>query len=205
MDSIYNNLYNTEDIHVLVTADDDDDSMFDRNIITKIEGYRNAHVIFGRSKSKIDAVNRDMNILPDRMADWDIVVVMSDDMRFTFFGWDEIVRQQFSDHLDSLIHLPDNDAKDALATMYIAGRLFYERFKYIYNPIYKSLFCDNEIMEIAKQLDRYKYVDCPGVIMHLNPAYGHGKKDALFEKQQEIGWSVDQDTFIKRQAINFGL
>ncbi len=61
-------------------------------------------------------------------------------------------------------------------------------------------------MEIAKQLGKYEYVNCPGVFRHDNPAYGRGLvKDAMFLKQQELGWSVDQKTYYERKNINFGL
>lgn len=206
MESIYNNLYNTENFCVLVTADYDDTTMFNEETKNRILGYKNAHVIYGKSTSKVDAINRDMNILPEPMKDWDILVVMSDDMRFTFFGWDEIVRNEFSDNnFDKLIHFPENDAKEALAVMYIAGRVYYDRFAYIYHPEYKSLFCDNEVMEVSKILGTYQYVNFPGLFVHLNPAYGYIPKDEMFIKQQEIGWTIDQQTFIERKQRNFDI
>ncbi len=105
MDSLYNNLYDTENIGVLITCDTNDDSMFDRKVIDRINEYRNAHVIFGSSKSKIDAINRDMDILPEQFKDWDIIICFSDDQRMTFFGWDIVVRNAFEDgNLDKLIH-----------------------------------------------------------------------------------------------------
>ena len=200
LDSVYNNIAYLDYVSVLVSADEDDASMNNPKVIDRLKEYENLTVVFGTSNSKIEAVNRDM----DRAGEWDIVFVMSDDMRITFYGWDEVVRSQFP-HLDRLTHIPDQDAKEALATVYIAGKTFYERFGYIYNPIYKSLFCDNEIMEIAKHLGLYHYYNCPGVIVHENMAYGHQPKDEMFIQQQEIGWTVDQETYYKRKALNFGL
>lgn len=201
LDSIYRNMADRTSFHVSCTLDTDDPIMTDPDVIERIDSYENAMIAWGQSKSKIDAINRSMPPVP-----WDIVVVMSDDMQITFYGFDEIIRQQFADgDFDKLIHVPDNDAKSALATMYIAGRTFYNRWQYIYNPIYYSLFCDNEIQEIAQALGKYRYVDCPGMIFHGNPAYGHMPKDDMFLQQQEIGWSADQETYLKRKAINFGL
>lgn len=199
MDSIINNLANTKDFQILISADKDDPEM---TAITDCK-YPNSTIYYGESKSKVDAINRDVEFAEP---DWDIIVNMADDMRWIFYGFDDIIRQQFADgDLDKLIHIPDQDAKNLLATMYIAGRTYYERLNYIYNPIYSSLFCDNEAQAIAKYLGKYYYVDCPGILIHLNSAYGHLPKDDLFIEQQIIGYSTDMETFNKRQKINFGL
>jgi hypothetical protein len=199
LDSIVPLLYDKENYHISCTLDDDDMEMRNPEVINRINSYPNVSIAWGISGSKVDAINRD---LPDY---GDIIVVMSDDMRFTLFGFDEIIRHAFEgSDLDMLAHFPDQDAKDALATMYISGRKFYERFNYIYNPVYYSLFCDNEIQDIAKQLGKYKYFDTQ-MLVHLNGAYGHLERDALFDAQQKIGFTVDQETYIKRRATNFNL
>lgn len=198
-------MQDTENFHVACTFDTNDDSYCNNAMIEKIQAHQmiwpsKLSVVWGESTSKIHAVNRNM---PD--IDWDIVCVMSDDMILTFYGFDQIIRQAFEDSLDWLVHIPDNDAKNVLATMYIAGRDYYNRFGYIYHPSYKSLFCDNEAQEVAQKLGRYKYIDCPGLIFHANPAYGHQPKDEMFIKQQEIGWTVDQETYNQRKAKDFDL
>lgn len=202
LESIVNNLYDLENFEIQVTADADDPTMANQEIFQRITKYPNTHVLYGLSKSKINAVNRDMPLFQN----WDVVVVMSDDVRFTFYGFDQIIRQQFEDgDFDKYVHLLDQDAKHALSVIYIAGKEFVSRFGYLYNPIYKSLFCDNEVHEIAMKLGKYKLVDVPGLLLHLNPAYGHLPKDAMFLEQQSIGWSEDQETYNRRKAENFGL
>lgn len=202
MESIVNHIKDKENYWVVGTFDEDD-VMKDDWVVSLMNRYKNFTPIYGKSKSKVDAINRDM---PDIEYDWDIIICMSDDMRFSFTGFDYIVRAQFSDEdFDKLLHIPDNDAKSHLATMYIAGRKYYDRFKYIYNPEYSSLFCDNEAHEVAQKLGKYRYVDFPGIITHLNPAYGHLPKDEMFIRQQEIGWTKDQETYNRRRAENFGL
>lgn len=197
MESIVNNLANTKDYQILVSVDDNDPEM-QEDIY-----YDNTMVCYGESQSKVHAINRDIEYADP---DWKIIVNMADDMRWIFYGFDEIIRQQFADgDLDKLIHIPDQDAKNILATMYIAGRTYYDRLGYIYNPIYSSLFCDDEAQAIAKHLGKYHYVDCPGILIHLNSAYGHLPKDDLFIEQQKIGWSVDMQTFNERKAKNFDL
>lgn len=200
LNSIYQTAYEPESIFVLCTFDLDDKTMNTPHVIAELQNYQdyNLCAIYGESKSKIYAVNRDMDKIATDFtiaADWDILIVFSDDMRFDMRGWDEIVRCEFEKHgSDTLLHIPDQDTKDKLATMYIAGRRFYERFGYIYDPRFKSLWCDNLVMDIAQKLGKYKYLDMPNVISHLNPAYGYLQRDELFNQQQEF-WGEDEMTY----------
>jgi len=68
-----------------------------------------------------------------------------------------------------------------MCTMAIMGREYYLRDNYIYNPVYKSLFCDNEQMEVAKMRGRYKYIKTR-LFDHNNPMHGLAEKDALHMK-----------------------
>jgi hypothetical protein len=183
--------------------------MMNSYVYTKIVSeYNNIKVVYGKSDSKIDAINRDINQVADfwaEAADWDILVVHSDDMMMMMNGWDEIIRMEFiQSGLDTLLHLPDQDAKAALATMYIAGRIFYERFMYIYDPRFKSLWCDNLVQDIAIKLKKYRYVDIPHVISHLNPVYGHLERDELFDRQQ-ADWGEDENMYRQIKANGFEL
>jgi hypothetical protein len=201
LDSIYRNISDMDNFRVACTLDVDDESMHNAEVIDKIGKYRNVSIQWGTSESKVHAINRD---LPDY---GDIIVVYSDDMRTDFYGFDEIIRNAFKEHfpdLDGMIHLPDQDTKAILATMYIAGRPFYKRFGHIYPPQYKSLWCDNHMMAVAKILNRYAFIDCPGVVTHLLPAMGWIPKDEMFIRQQ-LDWDRDEAIFRENEANNFYL
>lgn len=201
MDSICNNVLHTDNFQISCTLDYDDASMNNEDVINRISRYPNTSIAWGKSDSKIHAVNRD---LPEY---GDIIVVYSDDMRTNFFGFDQIIRDAFALHfpdLDGLIHLPDQDTKDILATMYIAGRPFYNRLGHIYPPRYKSLWADNHIMEVAKILRKYGFIPCPGVVTHLLPAMGHLPRDEMFDRQQ-LDWDHDETIFKECKANNFYL
>lgn len=191
MDSIYGNLANKEDFHVACTLDSDDTAMQQGPVKDRLKTYSNHSVQWGTSKTKVEAINRDMPDYP-----FDIVVCMSDDMLFIKSGFDNMIRSDmessFPDY-DGLLHYPDQDAKSLLATMYIAGRKFYDRFGYIYNPGFKSLWCDNLVQDISQQLGKYKYID-NRIINHMNPAYGHNKPDELFINQQR-DWYHDEHLY----------
>lgn len=201
LDSLVNNISDKDYFHVSCTLDTDDLTMNNPETIERILSYPNTTIEWGYSKSKIHAVNRSMPKI-----DWNIIIVHSDDMIFNTFGFDTMIGVDMMNWFpdgDGLLHYPDQDAKDHLATMYIAGRKYYNRFDYIYHPSYKSLWCDNEVQDIAKQLGKYKYLGYQ-INLHLNPAYGHLEKDEMFNRQQDH-WNEDQANYEKRKANNFYL
>lgn len=206
MDSIYQYASDKTNLHVLVTCADYDETMNNPEMIAKIASYPNTTVIFGENTSKIQVINRDFD-KPGVWNDFDILICMSDDMRFNVFGFDDMIRVDMNAHfpnMDGLLHYPDQDAKEHLATMYIAGRYWFERRgRMIYHSSYKSLWCDNEEQDVAKICGKYKYCGYQ-INVHLNPAYGHLERDALFEKDQSY-WNEDEKNYYERKARNFDL
>jgi hypothetical protein len=198
-DSILNKIANREDYHILISVDKDDQSMFPLPVL---DG--NHTFVVGRSKNKIDAINRDINEFD---YDWDILINMSDDMIFTKKGFDDIIRAEFYNDFNQYVHYNDGNQKCNVCTMHIVGRNYYDRFKYIYHPDYISLWCDVENDIVAKQLGCYKYMgDNLKLFRHLHPAWGLAPQDALSIKTEDRAlWIADEITFNKRKRINFGL
>jgi hypothetical protein len=202
LDNIISNISDKDYFHISCTLDLDDVTMNNEQVKKRISSYQNVSVEWGYSKSKIDAINRSMPNI-----DWDILICMSDDMIFNIFGFDVMIGidmlQWFPDY-DGLLHYPDQDAKEYLATMYIAGRKWWEfRGKNIYHPSYKSLWCDNEEQKVAQLMNKYKYLGYQ-INVHLNPAYGHLPKDQMFLTQQ-ADWGDDERNFYERELRNFDI
>lgn len=207
MDTIYNLCEMPDHIRVMVTADIDDKTMFNDAVRDKIYSYPNAHVIYGTSENKIAACNRDLDILPEGFKDWGIICNFSDDMRWTMPKWDTHIRVDFNSvypQLDGYMAYKDPDTNGALSTLYIAGRKFVDKFGFIYDPVFVSLFADNLVEDCAKKMGKYHYTGYE-IYRHKNPAYNYSDmpKDAMFEEQQRIGWGVDQKTYY--QIINEGI
>jgi len=202
LNSIYENIADKDYFHVSCTLDSDDISMNNQEIIDRINSYENISIEWGKSASKIHAVNRQM---PD--INWDILICHSDDMRFNTYGFDQMIGVDMLTHFpdfDGILHYPDQDAKQMLATMYIAGRKWWEyRQRYIYHPGYLSVFCDNEEMEVAQKMGKYKYCGYQ-INIHLNPAYGHRQRDDMFNEQQGH-WPHDEKLYNQRKINNFYL
>lgn len=206
LDNILSNIHDKQNYSILVTLDSDDATMYNRDVMLQMKPYiENNKVIpvFGTSKSKIDAINRDM----DKVNDWDIVVVMSDDMEFTKYGFDNIIREKFSIHFpDTNGNLHFNDGfQNRVSTMTIMGKMFFESHynRKIYVEEYFSLFCDEEYSIVANKLNKMQYF--PDVIFnHKHPANGFGQHDELLKKTEGY-WEIDKTTFLRRQAANFYL
>lgn len=203
IDSIIDNLADKENYRIYTTFDVDDDKM---RPLPEIKG--NHTYIAGTSKSKIDAINRGMDFINSQY-DWDILVNMSDDMVFIQKGFDDIIRKEFTDgsitNLDQYIHFNDGNQKANVSTMHIVGRDYYNRDNYIYNPEYKSLWCDVENDMVAKLRGCYKYVgDNIRLFSHLHPAFNLAPNDEQYMKTEHRDmWIADEQTFNNRKQNNF--
>ena len=192
-DSIIDNIDNKENYHILVSIDDDDESMKNLSLCG------NHTIISNKSNSKIDAINRDVNSFN---YNWDIIINMSDDMVFHKKGFDDIIRSKFKDSLDKSLLFHDGNRGDII-TMSILGKEYYKRDNYIYHPDYMSLWCDNEATDVAKI--RNCLVLCEEKIFyHLHPAFGKGLTDSQY-KSTEAFFHQDKKTYLKRKQKEFDL
>lgn len=195
MDSIYNNCAKLEHMRVLISCDIDDTEMTNPDVVKRIEEYPNTLLIFGTSTGKINAINRDLDILPDDFADYDVLVNFSDDMRMTFWGWDECIRTDFSQlDLSYYVAYLDADTKGELSTLMIAGKDWINMFGWVYDPQFLSLFCDNLMENCAKHLGKFHYTGYT-IYQHLLPAFGHLPEDTMWREQQDIGYTVDMKLY----------
>ena len=161
-----------------------------------------------RPTSKVDAINRDVNEFLE-VFEADIIINMSDDMIYTTFGFDDIIRNEFrfedtmggGNDFDRCVHFPDGATNQILISMSILGRAYYERDKYIYHPHYRSLYCDEEVMDVAKMRGCYKYVD-KHIFKHLHPAHGNAPTDAQYLYTESFH-PIDGATYQKRKANGF--
>lgn len=207
LDNIINNLYDKENYTIAVTLDTDDDTMYNREVLTRLKPYIDTNKvipIFGTSTSKIHAINRDM----EKFNDWNIVVVMSDDMEFQIKGFDNSIREKFSIHFPDTngnLHFNDGFVGSRVSTMTIMGKMFFEAHynKQIYNPEYFSLFCDEEYTIVANKLNKMQYF--PEIIFKHNHPINIGTGQDELLKKTEGYWETDKNTFLRRQAANFYL
>lgn len=169
---------------------DDDDLTREEYITDRVT------VAPGLSTSKINAINRDIP-----KGGWDILVDVSDDFVFTRQGFDDIIREHCGP--DEIVNFPEPFAKGRIIIMAVMGNQYYNRFGYIFNPVYQSLFCDDELTTVAQKLDKYKFIN-EDIFYHAHPSAGYGKPDRQ-TLITEAFWKQDQKTYNKRLSENFGL
>lgn len=189
----------SNDFFIVAKLDEDDMTMNDPLILNKIaDYYPMVQVRLGVSKSKIHAINRDIEGYK-----YDILICASDDMRFCTHGFDNIIRQHMPPDLDGFLHMFDDYAKDRVCTVSILGRKYYQRDHYIYHPDYYSMWCDDEATEVAKA--RVCYIQVPGVhLEHLHYTnLGKAPKDALYQRNDT--YLADKRIYEERKARGFDL
>lgn len=165
------------------------------------KAYPEILLFIGQSESKVHAINRDIPLY-----DWDIIVNTSDDILWRLGAGREITNNYES---DTFLHFPEPYAesqaakrkKESICVCSIMDRVYFDRFGYIYNPEYKSLYADNEATEVSKTLGRYKFVD-KVIFEHLHPAAGKAVKDQQYKLTESFG-TVDKRTFLTRKEKGF--
>jgi hypothetical protein len=166
LNKYYEYLDDLENTKFVISCDEDDKTMNNYEVIEEFKNYKNLNFYFGDSKSKIEAVNSDL----EKDEDYDIILLASDDMVPQVKGYDAIIRTDMQKHYpntDGVLWYFDGYRKD-LNTLSIMGKKYYKRFNYIYNPEYKSFYADNEFMQVANKLNKQTYKDIC-IIKHVHP------------------------------------
>lgn len=191
----------SQDYFIVAKIDEDDATMNNGEYWLRIANYPMVITKLGTSTSKIHAINRDIN--DGSLPHWDILINMSDDMKWGTFGFDDIIRQHMPANLDGFLHVPDDYAKDRVCTTSIIGYRYYQRDMYVYNPAYYSMWCDDEATEVAKA--RGCYIQVPGIqLEHLHYTnMGKAGKDALYRRNDT--YLADKRIYEERKAMNFNL
>lgn len=150
-------------------------------------------MITGEPGGKVHAVNRDM----EHAGEWDVLVVVSDDMRPLAAGWDERIAEHMTT-LDCGLHFPDGRQRH-LCTLSIMGRPIYERLGYIYHPAFKSVYCDNFYQDVLSAWGRLKFVD-ERVFAHQ---WKQGNNDALMARNESRKLYIEDETTYYRLKKQF--
>ena len=186
----------------LITLDNDDEEMNSPEVSDIFSTFKNIKYVYGDSHSKVHAINRDIEMVND----WDIVILASDDMTPKVKGYDNIIRNKMREYYpdtDGILWFNDGHQGNKLNTLSILGKKYYDRFNYIYHPEYKSVWSDNEFMEIGKILGKQTYFD-EVIIEHEHPDWGYGKRDIIHQVNFK-NESHDRNLYVTRKSNNFYL
>jgi len=181
LESYYKLMSNQKNFEFIVTLDNDDSEMNKPEILESLKKIPNLTYKLGNSKSKIEAINADM-----QNTNFDILVLVSDDMIPEEKGYDDIIRNEMNSKFpdtDGVLWFFDGWRRD-LNTLSILGKKYYDRFGYIYHPAYKSFWCDAEFTDVGNILNKQAFIDRV-IIRHLHPDIVMNNKEA-FEKFSSI-------------------
>ena len=197
-----NTARDTSRMFFMITLDSDDPTVDTPLIDSLISVHPNVRVHVGVSGTKIKAINRDMEAAPF----FDILLLASDDMIPIVAGYDEIIRSKMHKHYpttDGVLWFNDGLQGNGLNTLAIMGRRYYQRFGYIYNPIYQTLWCDKEFTDVSILLGRQTYF--PEVIIeHRHFVNGKAAVDETYIKNS-TGAEEDTETYKNRKRMNYGM
>ncbi len=186
---------------IVVSCDVDDLTMQTQHVRNQMAEHENVEVVYSNNKSKIEAVNSNLDLY-----DFDILLLASDDMIPETKGFDQIIIEKMKIHYpdtDGVLWFNDGYQGDKLNTLCILGKKYFDRFNYIYNPNYLSVWCDNEFMEVANILKKQTYFN-EVIIRHEHPDWGFGNQDEIhmLNSKNEVH---DRLLFYKRKEVNFEL
>jgi hypothetical protein len=196
----YQDMCGYENTEFIISCDTDDPSLQTDAMQTYLKGFSNTKVFHGDNRSKIEAVNSDMEGV-----DFDICLLASDDMYPEVDGYGKIIveymKELFPD-TDGVLWFNDGNQGPALNTLSIIGKKFYDRFGYIYHPAYKSLWCDKEFTEVSQGLDRCKYIDNI-IIRHRHFSLPNATNyDLLYMRNSKFN-TPDHNTYQQRKKAGF--
>lgn len=197
----YDLLYDINKTEFIISCDIDDKEMNNDLVREEVSKYKNTKIYFNNNKSKIEAINNNLEGV-----EFDIVLLASDDMIPQAQWYDFIIKRDMDKHFpdtDGVLWYNDGYQGNKLNTLCILGKKYYDRFGYIYHPSYKSLWCDNEFMEVANGLNKQKYNDLV-IIKHEHPVWTGQGFDQVLITNQNLD-SVDKQNFFKRKQQNFPL
>jgi len=203
LDKYYGMLDDLDNTEFCITIDNDDSTMNNDKVLDRLETYKNLYYFVGYSKTKIEAVNADM----EEFEDFDIVLLASDDMIPLKQGYDTIIRNNMKKYYpdtDGILWFFDGNRRD-LNTLCILGKKYYDRFGYIYQPGYKSFYCDNEFTQVGNKLGKQQFIE-ETIIKHEHPDIPEfrGNMDQLYAMNSKY-YPIDSKFFMLRQKNRFGL
>ena len=193
------------EIRYVVSCDHDDPTMNNEDMISWMDEFsKDSDLVyhFGNSKSKIEAINTDME-----GEVFDVLLNTSDDMVPMKQDFDDVIFQVYSQaypDFSGAVKFHDGLRNDQLMTYTVIGRPLYEAFGYIYHPEYTSVFSDNEQTQACARIG--KLVVCDVCILkhdwtaeHFDELHARNetgemyqKDGAVFNRRAELNFEIDK-------------
>lgn len=176
---------------------DNDDSELNRY-------YRHSHpalhLLIEDNTSAIEAINNTVAYATNK-EEWDIVIVVSDDFNQPPYHWDLALTEALKGKSDYIVKT-DDGLQPWIITLPIMDRVYYDRFGYIYNPVYQHMYSDTEMTAVGHLLG--KIITLPIKFPHNHYSTGRTPKDAVNVKA-DATMSTGRQIFLQRLQQGFGI
>ena len=201
------NAKNWKEIEYLVSLDADDpttneyERLLEKTPLFQYNKSPFKKILISPNTSMVEAVNRGAS-----QATGNLLIVVSDDFD-CFPNWDEWLISQVEGKEDFAVKVPDGYVKDYyLQTLPICDRKYYNRFGYIYNPLYRHMYVDTEASVVAYMLGRMIVIPDEGnpIFRHLHYTRGLSVRDEI-NVRNDSTYGSGGNTFYHRLISNFGL
>lgn len=195
----------------LLTIDENDFSL--NRVAEEFKSYENVVINKTKADSKVLAYNAGLDIID--LSKFAAIVVLSDDVSVVA-GYDDTIEAEVKklNNFDFVLWF-DEMPSSTTNLFPIIGKDFYARYGYIYNPIYRSYYCDDELTQTAFKLGKLKKVH-KGLFSHALPdplkmsddyTYLRNMPDlhrdkAVFKVRQNYGFGVCLSA-LTRQSFDF--
>jgi len=201
-DKYYSMLSGQLKVKFVVSMDEDDSTMNNHDMRWWLGpdngGRQNIFFYYGKSKTKVQAINTDMH----HHNDFRVLLLASDDMTPIKQGYDKIILDDMTANfpdLNGALHYSDGRVGQRLITLSIMGKPLYDYFGYIYHPSYTSVWCDNEFHEAVYGMKKVKYIDNV-IIKH--DWIDYTGKDQLHLRNESF-YTSDGRNFERRKRLGF--
>jgi Glycosyl transferase family 2 len=182
--------------HFIITCDRNDPSMYNQDVITRLQQYPHLSLFFVDNATQVEAYNSNLE------QPFDVILIASDTVIPVSHGYDarimSIMLSSFPDY-DGILHF--NNEHDQQAHIFALGKKYYDRFGYLYNPSYTHTYFQQELTLVAKILRKEKICNKPVLFFnrsgHILSQYSDWKK--------EDDKNDDAKLFLQRRSLQFDI
>ena len=182
----------------------DEDDLFADMYRVRLHEFPEMTVKWGLSKNKVDAINRNLNDLPS----CDIIIMMSDDVRWDVWAFDTEIRNAFKQYFPDLsgtIHFPEDHGLERTIIVSILGINLYKELGHLYHPDFCSVYADNHFTEKTRLMGKYVFVN-KRLFSHFHPIWNLCDWDEQYRASEAPDvYQKDHHTFLRLKSENFGI
>lgn len=158
----------------------------------------NSRIIIDYNDCVVEATNA-----AAKLTKGDILIYLSDDFLCPK-GWDTKVIERFGVNIrPSLLKVHDGlqDFNKDVLTIPIMNRLLYQELNYFWNPIYRSMFVDQDLYHVCNNNAWINYAQ-DLIFQHEHYSIGKAPRDATYIRSDE-NWVTGQMIYMKRKMEGF--